>query len=68
MPSRFSTTRELWINVHTDLQFVPQIRAVSSFLKATFKADSIMQADTSGRKLLEALLEADGHIATAHGT
>lgn len=67
MPSRFSTTRELWINVHTDLQFVPQIRAVSSFLKATFKADPIMQADTSGRKLLEALLEADGHIATAHG-
>ena len=66
MPSRFSTTRELWINVHTDLQFVPRIRAVSGFLKATFKADPIMQADTSGRKLLEALLEADGHIATAH--
>ncbi|WP_256365911.1 MULTISPECIES: hypothetical protein [unclassified Tardiphaga] len=41
---------------------------MSSFLKATFKADPIMQADTSGRKLLEALLEADGHIATAHGT
>ena len=61
---RMSTTRELWINVHTDLQFVPRIRAVSSFLKATFRADPMMQADTSGRKLLEALLDADS-VATA---
>jgi DNA-binding transcriptional LysR family regulator len=59
-----STTRELWINVHTDLQFVPRIRAVSSFLKSTFKADPMMQADTSGRKLLDALLEADQVVAT----
>ena len=60
---RLSTTRELWINVHNDLQFVPRIRVVSGFLKAMFKADPIMQADTSGRKLLDALLEADPAVA-----
>jgi DNA-binding transcriptional LysR family regulator len=60
---RLSTTRELWINVHNDLQFVPRIRAVSGFLKAMFKADPIMQADTSGRKLLDALLETDPAVA-----
>ena len=54
-----STAREVWINVHTDLQFVPRIRAVSGFLKSTFKADPIMQANTSGRQLLDALLETD---------
>ncbi|WP_322518266.1 LysR family transcriptional regulator [Rhodopseudomonas palustris] len=64
---RMSTARELWINVHTDLQFVPRIRAVSSFLKATFKADQIMQADTSGGKLLNALLEAEPAISAARG-
>jgi DNA-binding transcriptional LysR family regulator len=62
---RMSTARELWINVHTDLQFVPRIRAVSSFLKSTFKADPMMQADTSGRKLLDALLEVDQVIAAS---
>lgn len=60
---RLSTTRELWINVHNDLQFVPRIRVVSGFLKAMFKADPIMQADTSGRKLLDALLETDPAVA-----
>jgi DNA-binding transcriptional LysR family regulator len=60
---RLSTTRELWINVHNDLQFVPRIRAVSGFLKAMFKADPIMQAEPSGRKLLDALLEADPAVA-----
>jgi hypothetical protein len=35
---------------------------VSSFLKSTFKADPIMQANTSGRKLLDALLENDQAI------
>jgi DNA-binding transcriptional LysR family regulator len=64
---RMSTTRELWINVHTDLQFVPRIRAVSSFLKSTFQADPIMQADTSGRKMLETLFEADQAVATRLG-
>lgn len=65
---RLSTTREVWINVHNDLQFVPRIRAVSSFLKATFKADPMMQADTSGRKLLDALLETDPAIAALQGS
>jgi DNA-binding transcriptional LysR family regulator len=64
---RMSTARELWINVHSDLQFVPRIRAVSSFLKATFKADPMMQADTSGRKLLNALLETEPAIAAVRG-
>jgi DNA-binding transcriptional LysR family regulator len=56
---KLSTSREVWINVHSDLQFVPRIRAVSGFLKATFKSDPLMQADTSGRKLLDALLVPD---------
>ena len=60
-----STAREVWINVHTDLQFVPRIRAVSSFLKSTFKADPIMQANTSGRQLLDALLEPDPAVEKA---
>jgi DNA-binding transcriptional LysR family regulator len=60
---RLSTARELWLNVHNDLQFVPRIRAVSGFLKAMLKADPMMQADTSGRKLLDALLEPDPGIA-----
>ena len=63
---RISTTRELWINVHSDLQFVPRIRAVSSFLKSTFKADPMMQTDTSGRELLDALLENDPAITSPH--
>lgn len=54
-----TTARELWINVHTDLQFVPRIRAVSSFLKSSFKADPMMQAYTPGRDLLDALMKAD---------
>ena len=62
---RVSTAREVWLNVHSDLQFVPRIRAVCSFLKAMFKADAMMQADTSGRKLLEALLETDPTVAGA---
>jgi DNA-binding transcriptional LysR family regulator len=60
---RLSTSREVWINVHNDLQFVPRIRAVSGFLKTIFKADPIMQADTSGQKLLDALLETDSAVA-----
>jgi DNA-binding transcriptional LysR family regulator len=60
---KLSTARELWINVHTDLQFVPRIRAVSSFLKSTFKADPTMQVNSSGRKLLDALLETDQAVA-----
>jgi DNA-binding transcriptional LysR family regulator len=61
---KMSTTRELWINVHSDLRFVPRIRAVSNFLKSIFKADPVMQADTSGGKLLDALLETERAVAT----
>ncbi|WP_430911522.1 LysR family transcriptional regulator [Methylobacterium sp. sgz302541] len=39
-----STSRELWLNVHTDLQYAPRIRAVAGFLKALFGADPIFQA------------------------
>jgi hypothetical protein len=42
---------------------VQRIQAVSSFLKPTFKAAPMMQADASGRKLLDALLEADQVVA-----
>lgn len=48
---KLTTTREVWINVHNDLQFVPRIRAVSSFLKSIFRATPMMQVDT-GTKLL----------------
>jgi DNA-binding transcriptional LysR family regulator len=58
-----STTRELWLNVHSDLRFVPRIRAVSNFLKATCKADPLMQAESPGRKLFDMLLEADPSVA-----
>ena len=68
LQDRLSTTRELWINVHNDLQFVPRIRAVSGFLKAMFKADPIMQADTCGRMLLDALLETDPAISALQGS
>jgi DNA-binding transcriptional LysR family regulator len=61
---KMSTARELWINVHTDLQFVPRIRAVCSFLKSTFKADPTMQVNTSGQKLLDALLDSDPAVET----
>ena len=60
---KMSTTRELWINVHSDLRFVPRIRAVSNFLKSIFKADPVMQADTFGGKLLDALLETERAVA-----
>ena len=54
---RLTTRRDLWITVHTDLQFVPRIQAVWSFLKSTFKADPAMQVDPSGMKLMDELLE-----------
>ena len=49
---RLSTTRELWINVHNDLQFVPRIRAVSGFLRAMLKADPMMQVEMPDQLLL----------------
>jgi DNA-binding transcriptional LysR family regulator len=33
------TTRELWLNVHADLQFAPRVRAVMAYLKDTFTSD-----------------------------
>ncbi len=65
---KMSTAREVWINVHSDLQFVPRIRAVSGFLKDTFKSDPLMQADTSGRKLLDALLVTEATAAALQGS
>lgn len=38
-----TTTREVWLNVHSDLQFAPRIRAVRSFLRNTLKQDPDMQ-------------------------
>ena len=38
-----STTRDLWLNVHTDLQFAPRIRAVAGFLKGLFRSAPSLQ-------------------------
>jgi len=64
---RLSTSREVWLNVHSDLQFVPRIRAVTSFLRSMFKADPMMQAGMSGRKMLDALLETDPSVEAVQG-
>ena len=45
MHDDLSTTRDLWLNVHTDLQFSPRIRAVSAFLKTLFRSDPSLQVD-----------------------
>jgi len=37
------TTRELWLNVHNELQFAPRIKAVANFLRQAFKRDPLMQ-------------------------
>jgi DNA-binding transcriptional LysR family regulator len=43
LPGLAATTREVWLNVHSDLQFAPRIRAVRAFLKSTLKQDPDMQ-------------------------
>ncbi|WP_407181110.1 LysR family transcriptional regulator [Bradyrhizobium sp. STM 3562] len=43
LPDVAATTREVWLNVHSDLQFAPRIRAVRAFLKNTLKRDPDMQ-------------------------
>lgn len=43
LPNEVSTTRQIWLNVHNDLQFSPRIRSVSLFLKNLFKNDPTMQ-------------------------
>jgi len=44
LPGVATTAREVWLNVHSDLQFAPRIRAVRAFLKNTLKHDPDMQA------------------------
>jgi DNA-binding transcriptional LysR family regulator len=44
LPGIATTAREVWLNVHGDLQFAPRIRAVRAFLKNTLKRDPDMQA------------------------
>jgi hypothetical protein len=44
LPGIAMTAREVWLNVHSDLQFAPRIRAVRAFLKNTLKRDPDMQA------------------------
>ena len=46
LPDIATTTREVWLNVHSDLQFALRIRAVASFLKNTLKQDPDMQVAT----------------------
>lgn len=43
LPEEVSTTREIWLNVHNDLQFSPRIRPVRLFLKNLFKGEPAMQ-------------------------
>lgn len=43
LPTSVLTTREIWINVHTDLQYVPRIKSVVTFLKQSFANDPMMQ-------------------------
>ena len=43
LPGVAMTAREVWLNVHSDLQFAPRIRAVRAFLKNTLKRDPDMQ-------------------------
>jgi len=43
LPGVASTSREVWLNVHSDLQFAPRIRAVRAFLRNTLKNDPDMQ-------------------------
>lgn len=43
LPDIATTTREVWLNVHSDLQFALRIRTVVTFLKKTLKQDPDMQ-------------------------
>ncbi len=43
LPDLSGTTRDVWLNVHSDLQFAPRIRAVAQFLKETLRHDPLMQ-------------------------
>lgn len=39
--------REVWMNLHQDLQYVPRVRAVAEFLKALLAADAAYLAGTA---------------------
>lgn len=39
LPDGVSTKREIWLNVHHDLQFAPRIKTVVAFLKRQVQAD-----------------------------
>jgi DNA-binding transcriptional LysR family regulator len=39
LPKTMTTTREIWLNVHQDLQFAPRIKTVVSFLKQQIEKD-----------------------------
>ncbi|MFA6964516.1 LysR family transcriptional regulator [Bosea sp. (in: a-proteobacteria)] len=39
LPREAKTTRDIWVNVHQDLQFTPRIKAVVAFLKRHIRAD-----------------------------
>lgn len=43
LPGLVRTNRQIWLNVHNDLQFSPRIRTVTRFLKATLQKDAMMQ-------------------------
>ena len=43
LPTLAGTVREVWLNVHSDLQFAPRIRAVRAVRKNTLKQDPDMQ-------------------------
>ncbi|MDR3464384.1 MAG: LysR family transcriptional regulator [Xanthobacteraceae bacterium] len=62
LPDVATTTREVWLNVHSDLQFAPRIRAVGSFLRNTFRQDPAMQVGASGLDHVPELRTADCKI------
>lgn len=61
LPGVATTTREVWLNVHSDLQFAPRIRAVRSFLKNTLKQDPAMQVT-----LQAGLADGEAQARTVH--
>jgi DNA-binding transcriptional LysR family regulator len=62
LPDVAATTREVWLNVHGDLQFAPRIRAVATFLKNTFRQDPAMQIGATGQDHVPELRTADCKI------
>jgi DNA-binding transcriptional LysR family regulator len=42
LPELLKTSREIWLNVHHDLQFAPRIKTLVQFLKRQIKADMLL--------------------------